>query len=69
MSTPSWLKKSMRQESSIEFERTYRRFSNLDDRYENGVHDYLKYIKFGYGRAPIMHVKIYDQGYKPGSRH
>lgn len=38
-------------ESSVEFERTYRRFSNLDDRYENGVHDYLKYIKFGYGRA------------------
>ncbi len=33
------------------FQRTYRRFSNLDDRYENGVHDYLKYIKFGYGRA------------------
>lgn len=33
------------------FQRTYRRFSNLDDRYENGVHDYLKFIKFGYGRA------------------
>ncbi len=28
-----------------------RQFSNLDDRYENGLHDYLKYIKFGYGRA------------------
>lgn len=25
--------------------------SNLDDIYENGAHDYLKYIKFGYGRA------------------
>jgi len=25
--------------------------SNLDDRYENGVHDLLKFIKFGYGRA------------------
>jgi len=25
--------------------------SNLDDRYENGAHDYLKWIKFGYGRA------------------
>ena len=23
----------------------------LDDKYENGVHDYLKFIKFGYGRA------------------
>jgi N-acetyl sugar amidotransferase len=33
------------------FERTYRRMSNLDDRYENGIHDLLKFIKFGYGRA------------------
>lgn len=33
------------------FERTYRKISNLDDRYENGIHDYLKFIKFGYGRA------------------
>jgi N-acetyl sugar amidotransferase len=34
-----------------EFQRTYRRISNLDDRYENGIHDLLKFIKFGYGRA------------------
>jgi N-acetyl sugar amidotransferase len=33
------------------FERTYRRISNLDDRYENGIHDLLKFVKFGYGRA------------------
>ena len=33
------------------FERTYRTMSNLDDMHENGVHDYLKYIKFGYGRC------------------
>lgn len=33
------------------FDRTYRLSSNLDDMHENGVHDYLKYIKFGYGRA------------------
>jgi len=33
------------------FERTYRTFSNLDDMHENGIHDYLKFIKFGYGRA------------------
>lgn len=33
------------------FERTYRKISNIDDRYENGIHDYLKFIKFGYGRA------------------
>jgi N-acetyl sugar amidotransferase len=37
--------------SDGEFDRTYRRISNLDDMHENGVHDYLKYIKFGYGRA------------------
>jgi N-acetyl sugar amidotransferase len=33
------------------FDRTYRTISNLDDMHENGVHDYLKYVKFGYGRA------------------
>ena len=33
------------------FERTYRVGSNLDDIHENGIHDYLKYIKFGYGRC------------------
>ena len=37
--------------SDISFERTYRRMSNLDDMHENGVHDYLKFIKFGYGRC------------------
>ena len=34
-----------------DFERTYRRFSNLDDMHENGIHDYMKFIKFGYGRG------------------
>lgn len=33
------------------FDRTYRRMSNLDDMHENGVHDYLKFVKFGYGRC------------------
>ena len=33
------------------FDRTYRRASNLDDMHENGAHDYLKYVKFGYGRC------------------
>lgn len=33
------------------FERTYRRGSNLDDMHENGAHDYLKFVKFGYGRC------------------
>ena len=39
------------QESDVPFQRTYRRMSNLDDMHENGIHDYMKYIKFGYGRA------------------
>lgn len=33
------------------FERTYRNYSNLDDMHENGIHDYLKFVKFGYGRG------------------
>tara|TARA_A200000113_G_C8863685_1_gene354122 strand:- start:659 stop:1873 length:1215 start_codon:yes stop_codon:yes gene_type:complete len=39
------------QESNIEYERTYRSISNLDDIHENGIHDYMKFIKFGYGRT------------------
>lgn len=38
-------------ESEEAFERTYRRMSNLDDMHENGIHDYMKFVKFGYGRA------------------
>lgn len=38
-------------ESEVPFERTYRLMSNLDDIYENGIHDYMKFVKFGYGRA------------------
>ena len=38
-------------ESQIPFERTYRLFSNLDNRYSNGASDLLKFVKFGYGRA------------------
>ena len=33
------------------YERTYRKFSNVDDIHENGIKDYLKFIKFGYGRC------------------
>lgn len=33
------------------FERTYRMASNLDDMHENGIHDYMKFVKFGYGRG------------------
>lgn len=39
------------EESDEPFDRTYRRASNLDDMHENGIHDYMKYVKFGYGRA------------------
>lgn len=38
-------------EAEVPFERTYRTLSNLDDLHENGIHDYMKYMKFGYGRA------------------
>lgn len=37
--------------AEIPFDRTYRRMSNLDDMHENGIHDYLKFVKFGYGRC------------------
>ncbi len=50
-------------ESQKPFERTYRRMSNLDDRYENGVHDLLKFIKFGYGRATDHASKDIRTGY------
>ena len=45
------------------FERTYRNFSNLDDRYENGIHDLMKFIKFGYGRATDHTTKDIISGY------
>lgn len=45
------MKKYGFEESSVPFDRTYRRMSNLDDMHENGIHDYLKFIKFGYGRG------------------
>jgi hypothetical protein len=45
------------------FQRTYRQMSNLDDRYENGIHDLLKFIKFGYGRASDHACKDIRTGY------
>ena len=33
------------------YERTYRNISNVDDIHENGIKDYMKFVKFGYGRA------------------
>ena len=35
----------------IPFDRTFRRDSNLNNVHDNGVHDYMKFVKFGYGRA------------------
>lgn len=49
--------------SEVPFERTYRTMSNLDDRYENGVHDLLKFVKFGYGRASDHASKDVRMGY------
>ena len=37
--------------SSEPYERTYRLMSNVDDIHENGIKDWLKFVKFGYGRA------------------
>ncbi len=45
------------------FERTYRRMSNLDDMHENGIHDWMKFIKFGYGRASDHVSKDIRDGY------
>lgn len=51
------------QPSDVPFDRTYRTMSNLDDRYENGAHDYMKYVKFGYGRATDHACKDIRGGY------
>jgi N-acetyl sugar amidotransferase len=45
------------------FERTYRRMSNLDDMHENGIHDYMKFVKFGYGRGSDHACKDIRTGY------
>lgn len=38
-------------ETARERDRTFNIYDKLDDLHANGVHDYLKYLKFGYGRA------------------
>jgi N-acetyl sugar amidotransferase len=35
----------------LPFDRTYKRDSNLNNVHDNGIHDYMKYVKFGYGRV------------------
>jgi N-acetyl sugar amidotransferase len=37
--------------NALPFDRTYARDANLNNFHDNGVHDYMKYIKFGYGRV------------------
>lgn len=49
--------------SKKKFQRTYRLISNVDDRYENGIHDYMKFVKFGYGRATDHSSKDILTGY------
>ena len=36
--------------------------SNLDDIHENGIHDYMKFIKFGYGRCSDHSLKDIRSG-------
>ena len=65
---PNWHAQMVQKEygwkpSSKPFERTYRRFSNLDDRYENGIHDLMKFVKFGYGRCSDHASKDIRTGY------
>jgi len=38
-------------ETARERDRTFNLYDKVDDVHANGVHDYLKYLKFGYGRA------------------
>jgi hypothetical protein len=38
-------------ETAQERDRTFNLYAKLDDLHANGTHDYLKYLKYGYGRA------------------
>ena len=38
-------------ESAQQRDRTFNIYAKTDDIHANGLHDYLKYLKFGYGRA------------------
>lgn len=66
--TPLVQKKYGFKSANTPFERTYRVASNLDDRYENGAHDLLKFIKFGYGRASDHASKDIRTGYMTRER-
>lgn len=51
------------EEARQPFQRTYRTISNLDDVHENGIHDYMKWVKFGYGRCSDHVSKDIRMGY------
>ncbi len=36
---------------TMKFQRTYNTYWDVECWHDNGMHDYLKYLKFGYGRA------------------
>lgn len=38
-------------ETALKRERTFHLYDKLDDIHADGTHDYLKYLKYGYGRA------------------
>ena len=63
LQTPIIIEKYGWRSSDRDFQRTYRKMSNLDDRYENGAHDLLKFIKFGYGRGSDHASKDIRSGY------
>ena len=49
--TPKMVRGALRLRSTRPFDRTYRTDVQPRRHARNGVHDYLKYIKFGYGRC------------------
>lgn len=63
-------------ESAQKQERTFNIYAKTDDIHANGLHDYLKYLKFGYGRATddasneIRHGRMTrEQGIEMVMRH
>jgi len=44
-------------------DRTFNLYAKLEDYHANGTHDYLKYLKFGYGRATDDASTMIRQGY------
>jgi len=44
-------------------DRTFNLYAKLEDCHANGAHDYLKYLKFGYGRATDDASTMIRQGF------